>query len=405
LNNLDEHTVDEQNIIESHLATGEDLGPYQFPQLSTLSPAFFYQFVPVAKAPEVPEIVFVPTDLASRHEIVGVLASWNFLWEAAQYRKQAFEDRKLRTDVPGLAAWIDGLPEANTYLIPESATKYEAYAPLFHLLPKRLLDRHRLPALKRPLWPNNGVSWWNEKLLPLDFENRLSRAFAEHIWSYIDSGSGMRAFSRTEPLKLLSHSLDFWLPYALTILEEHMRDFERVAPETPKQRKLLARAKKEEFPEVDIDRPRKGGCLWMGEEDAAEITEEIVNAADEGGRLRGLIDAVRSNRVVDDFSPCWSYAREDFERKIYSKRSKVRVSFVELKDTLPVHSRHSEYTDNLLWQDFSALLDAKERHIVVCLRSGVTKLGDIASSLGYANHSPISKALTCIRKKAAALLN
>jgi len=51
------------------------------------------------------------------------------------------------------------------------------------------------------------------------------------------------------------------------------------------------------------------------------------------------------------------------------------------------------------------LLDAKERHIVVCLRSGVTKLGDIASSLGYANHSPISKALTCIRKKAAALLN
>ncbi len=405
MNSLDEEIIDERTIIESHLATGEDLDPSQFPQLSALSSAFFYQFVPVAKAPELPEIVFVPQELASRHELVGVLASWNYLWEAAQYRKQAFGDRALRTEVPGLAAWIEGLPEVNAYLIPESATKYDAYSPLLHLLPKRLLDRHGLPALKRPLWPNNGVSWWNDKLLPGNFENRLSRAFAEHIWGYIDSGSGMRAFSGTEPLKLLSHSLDFWLPYALTMLEERMKDFERVAPETPKQRKLLARANKEEFPEVEIDRPRKGGCLWMGEEEAALVTEEIVNAADRGGRLRGLIDAVRSSRVADDFSPHWSYAREDFERKLYSKRSKVRVSFVELKDTLPVHSRHSEYTDNLLWQDFSALLDAKERHVVVCLRSGMTKLGDIASSLGYANHSPISKALTRIRKKAAVLLN
>ena len=99
MNSLEQQIIDEQTIIESHLATGEDLDPYQFPQLSALSPAFFYQFVPVAKAPELPEIVFVPTELASRHELVGVLASWNYLWEAAQYRKQAFGDRKLRTEV------------------------------------------------------------------------------------------------------------------------------------------------------------------------------------------------------------------------------------------------------------------------------------------------------------------
>jgi hypothetical protein len=41
----------------------------------------------------------------------------------------------------------------------------------------------------------------------------------------------------------------------------------------------------------------------------------------------------------------------------------------------------------------------------VCLRNGTTKLGDIAASLGYANHSPISKALALIRKKAAKFLN
>jgi len=400
---LDE--LNEQTIIESHLAIGEDLDQDRFPQLGTISPAFFYQFVPVAKAPGVPEIVFVPMKGATRHELVGVLSNWNFLWEAAQHRKEAFSEARFRGELPELASWIDNLPQANTYLIADNPSKYDAYAPLYHLLPRGLLDRHNLPALKRPLWPNNAVSWWHERLLPSDFTQRLSRAFGEHVWRYFDSGSGLRAFSSTEPLTLLSHSLDFWLPCALIVLEDRMREFDRVEPETSKQRKLLARARRENDPDVAIERPRMGGTLWMGEDEASQVTEQIVNAADRNGQLRGLIDAIKSNRVVDDFSPRWSYAREDFERKLYSKRSKVRISFVELKDTLPVHSPRSEYTDDLLWQDFSSFLDAKEKHIVVCLRSGTTKLGDIATSLGYANHSPISKALTSIRKKAAEFLN
>jgi hypothetical protein len=59
-----------------------------------------------------------------------------------------------------------------------------------------------------------------------------------------------------------------------------------------------------------------GGTLWIGEDEASQVTAEIVNAADRNGQLRGLIDAIKSNRVVDDFSPRWSYAREDFERKL-----------------------------------------------------------------------------------------
>jgi hypothetical protein len=70
--------IEERHIVESHLATGEDLDPLQFPQLAMFSPAFFYQFVPIAKKPEAPEIVFVPRNLANRHEIVSVLASWNW---------------------------------------------------------------------------------------------------------------------------------------------------------------------------------------------------------------------------------------------------------------------------------------------------------------------------------------
>jgi hypothetical protein len=394
----------ENDLIQSHLASGEEIGSDRFPELSTLSAAFFFDFVPVAKQPERPELVFIPTSDETRLERLGTMASWNFLWEAGQFRKEAFQNFRMAQESPSLSKWIESLPDSNAYLIPETPSKYDAYAPLFHLLPKTLLDRFGLPALKRPLWPTNDVSW-NRRLMPQDFEPRLSQAFAALVWRRLDSGSGLRAFSDSDPLKLLSHSLDFWLPYALIVLEDLMRDFERCDPENERQTSLLAQARQEDFVEVVIDRPRKGGTLWIGEEDANDVTDLIVEAADQHGKLHALVDAVRSHRVADDFSPLWSHAREDFERKLYSKRSKVKVSFVEFSDTLPVHSARSEYTDDLLWQDFMSFLDPKERHIVVALRSGTTKLGDIASTLGYANHSPVSKALEKIRKKAAALLN
>jgi DNA-directed RNA polymerase specialized sigma24 family protein len=111
---------------------------------------------------------------------------------------------------------------------------------------------------------------------------------------------------------------------------------------------------------------------------------------------------VRSNRVEDDFSPHWSYAREDFERKLYRKRSKVRVRFVELTDTIPVQGPETEVEDDIVFGDFLALLDERERQIVVLLRSGITRVGDVAAVLGYQNHSPVSKRLARIRRKAAA---
>lgn len=395
----------DKEIIDSHIAYAEESGPDMYPQLGTLSAAFIYQFTPVARRPAHPEVVFMPKQNLQRAELVGLLASWNHLWEAAQFRKDVFKKGRFIDSMPQMIAWIDRLPQANIYLVPETKTNYDAYCPLYALLPKPLLDRHGIPALRRPLWPTNHASPWMEQPLPADYTERLSRAFAEHVWRFLDSGSGLRAFNLTEPLTLLSHSLDYWLPHAVAMVEDRMREFSRAEPETSKQRRMLAKASKHADGEGFLARPRRGGILWMGEEEAAYAMEEVVNAADASGRLRGLVDAIKSNRVVDDFSPQWSFAREDFERKLYSKRSKIKISFVELSDTLPVHSARSEYTDNLIWQDFSSILNTRERHIVVCLRNGTNNLGDISARLGYANHSPISKALTKIRKKASAFLN
>jgi hypothetical protein len=157
--------------------------------------------------------------------------------------------------------------------------------------------------------------------------------------------------------------------------------------------------------DVKVNRPLKGGCIWAGEDDAWEVTKQIVEFADKHGKLREIIEVVKANRIEDDFSDCWSYAREDFERKLYKKRSKAKVVFVELNDTVPVHGPCSQLEENLLWEDFIVLLDKKERKVVVCLRNGITKVGEISKILGYANHSPVSKTLARIRLKAKQYLD
>jgi hypothetical protein len=169
-------------------------------------------------------------------------------------------------------------------------------------------------------------------------------------------------------------------------------------------RRVASRLKKKLGPQFDVEAPLYHSDAWRGKTEAWQATSEMVNVADSTGRLRAIIDAVRSHRIEDDFSDKWSYAKEDFERKLYSKRSKCRVSFVELTDTIPVHGPDKEVDDNLIWDDLLAIVEPKDRRVVICLRSGTTRVKEISETLGYANHSAVSKKLARIRAVARKLL-
>jgi hypothetical protein len=396
----------DQIIRRSYIAEGDELKPEWFPDLQSISAAFVYQMLPHPLNPKSPEYAYVPPKLYkdrkrdSRIQVQLAVSQWNLAWEAGQLRYEMFEE-----ELPDELKWLERFEDQNIYLLPRThGHRYYSYVPLFHLLPQRTLNYFRLPLLKRGTWPHITEWGFLEGILPRDFDLRLSRAFACHIWPLIDSGSPPSAFSDHEPLKLLAHNLDFWLPYAHQVIEEKLRAFGPVPMEDQRQARLIERAKKRFPSEILIDRPLYGGPVWRGEEEAWAITKEILEKADSDGRLREIIDAVRCHRVEEDFSPHWSYAREDFERKLYRKRSKIKVRFVELDDTIPVHGPESELHENLLWEDFLALLDAKEREIVILIRSGETKVGEISKLLGYANHSPVSKALARIRRKALEFL-
>ena len=83
--------ISQLDIINSLYAPAEALHPAVFPELYTLSSAFFYQLTAVAKNPGRPEVVFIPTEDKRRVDLVGVIASWNNLWEASQFRGELFK--------------------------------------------------------------------------------------------------------------------------------------------------------------------------------------------------------------------------------------------------------------------------------------------------------------------------
>ncbi len=403
-----DETIDLRELAREHcLATrSEEMSVDEFPELASISPRFFYRFLPIPNEPRpVPEYVYVPTaedcgllgDERYRYEIF--ISDWNNTWEAGAWRPAV-----LHFKGPDQLRWV-AERKADVRLVSRvAAHSYDAYAPLYHLLPRGTLERFGLPPLRRGIWPHMRQDHLLEHVLPADFDSRLEEAITYHLWPLLGARGAPTCFSSSDPIRMLSHNLDYWLPYSYIVAQTRMRGFRRTEIESDSERADYLAQKDQMPPGVTLQTPLRGGPLWMGEYEAHEATHEMVEVADAHGDLRAIVDAVRSHRIKDDFSERWSFEREDFERKLYSKRSKAKVTFVELDETIPVHGPQSEVHENLLWEDFISLLDVKERRIVVCLRNGATRLAEIAEALGYANHSPISKQLAKIRDKAKRLL-
>ncbi len=388
----------DEEIINSCLASSDELTKKEFPVLQNFSSAFIFNSLPIPTDDEIPEYVYINyKDLKKTEplEADGLVAQWNLAWESGSYRYGLFQNK-----IPKWLSWLSRFSDKDIYLVPNhSFHRYTFYAPLYHLLPRHILKFNKLPLLKKGEWPLSVFDYALDKVLPVDFDSRLSQAFAYYIWPFLESGSKLNAFSSNDSIKVLAHNLDFWMPYVYMVAKERLRSFGRAPITEPSQKTSLEKLRKL-YPDIKTERPLKGGTLWWGENEAKTATKELVNFADKEGNLRSILDAIKSNRLEDDFSDRWSYAKEDFERKLYKKRSKYKVNFVELKDTIPVQGPETEITENQCWEDFISLIDKKEKRIVVCIRDGYTKVGEISEILGYANHSPVSKALKIIQDKA-----
>lgn len=366
-----------------------DLQPDRYPQLSTFYGDSAHRTILTPDKIFPPEFVYLPHNALKGipdNQRSGFIALWNASWESGPLRPQLWPFRSSYTDTLLSKLWGQ-----NIYLLLADVKLHHAmFAPLYQMLPLETLNKFGLPPLLGSRWPFSG-DLIDRSSAPSQVKDRLSRAFAYHVWPHLNSGSSIDKFDASESIRVLAHNLDFWLPYAYRVAEDRLR-----CPGDPLERFQKVAEEGQNFLH------RNSGPIWRGEADAKKATRELIDQADKLGKLRSIIDAIKSNRVEDDFSSRWSYAKEDFERKLFRKRAKV--NFVEIEDTPAVHGPESEVYENIIWEDFMALLDRKEKRIVICLRNGMTKHGDIAKSLGYKTHSPITKKLAKIRDKALKML-
>jgi len=377
----------------------ERAAPDQYPRLWNLSAGMMCRAVIRAEVPTPPEYVTIRLRTGRRDDrdiaVEVAVSQWNMLWEAAQFRRRFFGE----DDLPAKLHEIVDRGDVNVVFVPRTLSRYYEYAPLFHLLSRGTAERYGLPLLHGGQWPFLVERSSVDRYLPDDFEARLSRAWASTVWRHLMPGSPISGFTLSDPIRLLAHNLDFWIPPVTEVIQDVLRGLPEVdngiAAEPPplEDGSVLQGAV--------MANPRAGSDVWQGEQETAEIVRWTVEEADANGRLRGILDAVRSNRVEDDFSERWTYAREDFERKLYRKRSKIKVRFVELTDTIPVQGPETEVVDRMVFGDFLALLNKRDREVVVLLYSGMTNLTEIADIMAYRNHSPVSKRLNRIREKAA----
>ena len=175
--------------------------------------------------PTRPEYVTVSLPIRDRDDYDTIkkhlaVAEWNLLWEAGQYRRRFLDDQDLTADLERIADRGD----FNIIFVPRTSSRYYEYAPLFHLLSRRTAERFGLPLLRAGQWPYSMEPFDIGKFLPHDFEDRLARAWAWTVWPHLNSGSSLGAFSDSEPIKMLAHTLDFWLPAVTEVIQETLRD-------------------------------------------------------------------------------------------------------------------------------------------------------------------------------------
>ena len=252
--------------------------------------------------------------------------------------------------------------------------------------------------------------------LPADYAVRARAAFANYIWTRLCPLARLSegAFSARSPLRLLAGDTPYWAHrlYRLALarrdefFEPTTHEDESWKPLDELRSKILADVPEDERHLFEVKRPLMGGDVW-DEFDADEREEVIQCAIDGDGVLESLepvVELLHRHRTHDDFSAIHSWIKEDFERSFYSKRAKLKVDLVETIDDAPAYTLEpNEPYECVLFRDVIAVLDQKERRLVVALRSG-KNASTIAREAGLRGHASVSRRIAALKAKVARLL-
>ncbi len=131
-----------------------------------------------------PEYVAIALPHRLEPSLGVAMSQWNLLWEAAQFRRYIDTG-----DLPPQLAKVAGQGDVNVVFVPRTSSRYYEYAPLFHLLSRSVVERHGLPLRERGQWPFLADWVDPDGYMPVDFADRLSRAWGGVVWRHLMPGS------------------------------------------------------------------------------------------------------------------------------------------------------------------------------------------------------------------------
>lgn len=378
--------------------------------MRSISNAFFHQaeVTQVDRWEHGPlELAFLPEQGASRMELSAHIHDWNSTQRSGFLRS----GRSLE----GLKPFVPYLEERrnpNMILVPTYMGNSELDVMLAGLLPDEVLASAGLER-RRALM---GLMYMHHDL-PADYGARARAAFSKYIWKRLCPLARLSegAFSARSPLRLLAGDTPFWAHRLYRLALARRDDFfeptthedESWTPLAELRHKILAALPEHERHLFDVQRPLMGGDVW-DEFDAAEREEVVQSAIDGDGVLESIepvIQLLHQHRTHDDFSSANSWIKEDFERSFYSKRAKLKVDLMETVDDAPAYALEpSEQYESVLFRDVIAVLDQKERRLIIALRLG-KNASTIAREAGLRGHASVSRRIAALKAKVERLLS
>ena len=169
---------------EAVFAAEEQTTAEEFPRLWNVSVGFTKRAIVRPRIPQPPEYVTITMGRPGMREDDEALRrsltvhDWNQLWEAAQFRRRFFDENDLTPDLAKIADRGD----FNIILVPRTRSRLYEYAPSVSPAQPQHRERFGLPLLGRGQWPFGVENVDIAKYLPVDFERRLSQAWAATVW-------------------------------------------------------------------------------------------------------------------------------------------------------------------------------------------------------------------------------
>lgn len=378
--------------------------------MRSISNAFFHQ-VEITQADRwdhVPlELALIAEPMEQRLEWTAHVHDWNAT-QRAEFVRSGRTLEGLKPAVP----YLEERRNPNMILVPRYGDTTELDIMLAGLLPDEALAAAGLERRRAQM----GLMFVHHDV-PADYGPRARAAFSRFIWSRLSPRArlGEGAFSANSPLRLLAGDALYWSHRLYRLALQRRDDFfqptkhedEEWRPLDELRRDILAELPEEERGRFDVQRPLMGGDIW--DEFDPDDREEVISAVIDGDgvmeSLDPVIELLHRHRAHEDFSAANSWIKEDFERSFYSKRARLKVDLVETIDDAPAYALEAnEPYEQLLFRDVIAMLDQKERRLVLALRLGKSA-STIASESGLRGHASVSRRIAALKAKLNTLLD